>query len=97
MSENGTAGKKVTFRGDATEDVDKICIEVQATSDNAGGQPTRGFSLQRKTFSALNNAQDFGTTVKESIKRTTSTKWAKLTKSGIAPGQNFTFIPLSAL
>ena len=36
--------KKVTLR-DANEDVDKVCIEVQKTSDNAGGKPTRGFSL----------------------------------------------------
>ena len=27
------------------EDADKVCIEVQKTSDNAGGKPTRGFSL----------------------------------------------------
>ena len=87
MSENGTSGKKVTFRGDAKEDVDKICIEVQTTSDNAGGQPTWGFSLQHKTFSALNYAQDFGTTEKESLKRTTSTKWVTLTKSRIVPCQ----------
>ena len=50
--------KKVTLR-DAKEDVDKICFEVQKTSDNAGGKPTRGFSLRHKTFSALNYAQDF--------------------------------------
>ena len=61
---------------DAEEDVDKICIEAQTTSDNADG-----FSLQHKTFSALNYAQDFGTTVKQSLKRTTSSKWATLTKS----------------
>ena len=42
---------KVTLR-DAKEDVDKVCIEAQKTSDNAGGKPTRDFSLQRKTFSA---------------------------------------------
>ena len=59
---------------DAKEDVDKVCIKVQKTSDNAGEQPTRGFSLQHKTFSALNYAQDFGTTVKESLKRTTNSK-----------------------
>ena len=86
MSENGTSAKKVTLR-DAKEDVDKICIEVQTTSDNSGGQPTWGFSLQPKTFSALNYAQDFGTTVKESLKRTTSTKWVTLTKSRIVPCQ----------
>ena len=49
-------------------------------SDNAGGKPTCGFSLQHQTFSALNYVQDFGTTVKESLKRTTSSKWATLTK-----------------
>ena len=54
---------------DAEEDVNKICIEVKKTSDNAGRKPTCGFSLQHKTFSALNYAQDFGTTVKESLKR----------------------------
>ena len=61
---------------DAKEDFDKICIEVQTTSDSAGGQPTWGFSLQHKTFSGLNYAQDFGTTVKESLKRTASSKKA---------------------
>ena len=73
---------------DTKEDVDKVCIKVQKTSDNAGAtgeQPTRGFSLQHKTFSALNYAQDFGTTVKESLKRTTNSKWATLTKSRIVP------------
>ena len=29
---------KVTLR-DAKEDVDEVCIEVQKTSDNAGGKP----------------------------------------------------------
>ena len=76
----GTSAKKVTLR-DAEEDIDKICIEVKKkTSDNAGRKPTCGFSLQHKTFSALNYAQDFGTTVKESLKRTTSSKRATLTK-----------------
>ena len=32
-------------------------------------------------------AQDFGTTVKESLKRTSSSKWATLTKSRIVPCQ----------
>ena len=50
------------------------------TSDNAGGKPTYGFSLQRDTFSALNYAQDFGTTVKESLTKTTNSKRAILTK-----------------
>ena len=49
------------------------------------GTKTRGFSLQNKTFSALNYAQDFGTTVKESLKRTTNSKWATLTRSRIVP------------
>ena len=56
---------KVTLR-DEKEDVDKICIEVQKTSDNAGGKPARGFTLQHKIF-ALNYAQDFRTTSKESL------------------------------
>ena len=46
---------------------------------------TRGFSLKHKTFSALNYAQDFGTTVKESIKITTNSKWATPTKSRFVP------------
>ena len=50
------------------------------TSDNAGGKPTYGLSLQHNTSSALNYAQDFGTTVKESLKRTTSSKRATLMK-----------------
>ena len=64
---------KVTLR-DAKEDVDEVCIEVQKTSDNAGGKPTRDFSLQHKTFSALNYAEDFENTVKESLKRTRNSK-----------------------
>ena len=50
----------------------KSVKSVQKTSDNvnAGGKHTRGFSLQHKTFSALNYARDFGITVKEWIKRT---------------------------
>ena len=72
---------KVTLR-DA-----KVCIEVQKTSDNAGGKLTRDFSLQHQTFSALNYAQDFGTTVKESLKRTKNSKWATHTKSRIVPCQ----------
>ena len=95
IRENGMSAKKVTLR-DAKEDVDKICIEVQTTSDNAGGLPTRGFSLQHITLSALNYAQDFGTTVKESLKRTTRSKWAILTKSRNCPMSN-TFMPLSAV
>ena len=62
----------VTLR-DANEDVDKVCIEVQKTSNNAGGKPTRGSHIiQHKTFSALNYAQDFGNRVMESLKRTTN-------------------------
>ena len=49
-------------------------------SDNASGKPTCGFSLQHNAFSALNYAQDFGTTIKESLKRTTSSKRATITK-----------------
>ena len=71
--------KKVTLR-DAEEDVDKIYIEVKKASDNTGGKPTYGFSLQRDTFSALNYAQDFGTTVKESLTKTSNSKTAILTK-----------------
>ena len=65
----------------------KSVKSVQKTSDNvnAGGKHTRGFSLQHKTFIALNYAQDFGITVKEWLKRTTSSKWATLTKSQIVP------------
>ena len=48
-------------------------------------------------ISALNYTQDFGTTVEESLKRTTSTKWATLTKSRIVPCQILWFMPLSAL
>ena len=71
--EKGTSAKKVTLR-EAKEDVDKVCIKVQKTSDNAGENPTHGFSLQHKTFSALNYPQDFGTPVKESLKRITNSK-----------------------
>ena len=37
--EKSASAKKVALR-DAKEDVDKICIEVQKTSDNASGKPT---------------------------------------------------------
>ena len=40
---------KATMR-DAKEDVDKVCIDVRKTSENAGGKPTSGISLQPKTF-----------------------------------------------
>ena len=54
----------------------KTYIEVKKISDNVGGKPTCGFSLQHNTFSALNYAQDFETTVKESVKRTASSRRA---------------------
>ena len=73
----------------------KSCIEVQKTSDNTDEKPKRGFSLQHKTFSALNYAQDFGTTMKESLKRTTNSKGFTQEKSN-CPLSN-TFMPLSAL
>ena len=59
-----------------------------------GWKAYTGFSLQHKTFSALNYAQDFGITVKQSLKRTTSSKWATLAKSRIVPCH---VMPLSAL
>ena len=78
---------KVTLK-DAKEDVDKVCIEVQKTSDNAGGKPIRDFSLQQKTFSALNYARDFGATMKESLKRTRNRSGLpRLTKTRIVPCQ----------
>ena len=43
IREKGMSAKKVTLR-DAKEDVDKVCIEVQKTWNNAGGKPTRVFS-----------------------------------------------------
>ena len=39
IHEKSTSAKKVALRG-AKGDVDKICIEVQKTSDNARGKPT---------------------------------------------------------
>ena len=50
------------------------------TSDNAGGKPTCGCLLQYNTFSTLNYAQDFGTTVIESLERTTRSKRVTLEK-----------------
>ena len=70
----------------------KSVLGCKKTSDNAGGKPTRGFSLQHKIFSALNYAQDFGTTVKESLKRTTNSKWATLTNSRIVPSQILSYL-----
>ena len=51
--EKGTSAEKVTWR-EAKEEVDKVCTKVQKTSGNAGEDPTPGFSLRHKTFSALN-------------------------------------------
>ena len=39
----------------------------------------------KHSFSALYYAQDFGTTVKESLKRTTNSRWTSFTKSRIPP------------
>ena len=39
IREKSTSAKKVALR-DVKEDVDKICIEVQKTCDDAGGKPT---------------------------------------------------------
>ena len=81
IREKGTSAKKVTLV-DAKEDVDKICkiCMYKRTSDNVGGKRTRSFSLQHKIFIALNYAQDLGTSVKESLKRSTSSKWPTLTE-----------------
>ena len=57
IREKGTSSKKVILR-DEKKDVNKICFEVQKTSDNVGGKPRRGFSLQHKTFSTLQYAQE---------------------------------------
>ena len=66
---------------DAEEDVDKIYIEVKKIqTTQVENLFTYGFSLQRDTFSALNYAKDFGTTVKESLTRTSNSKRAILTK-----------------
>ena len=68
IREKITSAKKVASR-DAREDVYKISIEVQQTSDNTDRKPTRGFSLQHKTFSALNYAKDFGIKVEQLLKK----------------------------
>ena len=62
--------KKVTLR-DAKEDVDKVHIEVQNTSHNAGGKPILHAvsHFNTITFSAFNYSQDFGFTVKGWLKR----------------------------
>ena len=75
----------------------KTYIEVKKTSDNVRGKPTCGFSPQHNKFSALNYAQDLGTTVKESLKRTTSSKSDTLTKKKSNCPVSNTFMPLSAL
>ena len=65
----------------------KSVSRYKKLSDNAGGKPTGDFSLQHKAFSAFNYAQDFGTTVKESLKITRNSNWATLTKSRIVQYQ----------
>ena len=62
---------------DAEEDVDKIYIEVKKllTPQVENLHAVSHFNTTY-TFNALNYAQDFGTTVKESLKRTTSSKRA---------------------
>ena len=72
--------KKVTL-WDAEEDVDKICIDVKnlLTTQVENLHAVSHFNTKH-FMSALNYAQDFGTTVKESLKRTTSSKRATLTK-----------------
>ena len=84
--EKGASVKKVTLR-DANEDVDKVCIRYKKllTTQVENLYAVSHFT-QHKTFSALNYAQDFGR-VKESLKRTTNSKWATLTKSRIVPCQ----------
>ena len=52
----------------------KSAAKYKKLLDNADEKPTRGFSLQHKTFNALNYAQDFGITVKESLKTTRNSK-----------------------
>ena len=84
--EKGASVKKVTLR-DANEDVDKVCIRYKKllTTQVENLYAVSHFT-QHKTFSTLNYAQDFGR-VKESLKRTTNSKWATLTKSRIVPCQ----------
>ena len=69
----------------ANEDVDKVSIEVLKTFHNAGGKPTRGFSLtiQHKTFTALNCTQDFGNSVKESLKKNANSNSRKVELSHV--------------
>ena len=79
--------KKVTLR-DANEDVDKVCIRYKKppTTQVENLHAVSHFT-EHKTFGALNYAQDFGNRVMESLKRTTNSKWATLTKSRIVPCQ----------
>ena len=71
IREKGTSSEKVTFR-DEKKDVDKICIEVHAVSH-----------FNKKHLVLCTTPKSFRTTVKESLKRTTTSKWATLTKSRI--------------
>ena len=83
--------KKIKLRTRKSMSTKSVSRYKKLLSDNANY-----FSLSYKTFSrALNYAQDFGTTVKESLKRTTNSKWATLTKSQNCLVSN-TFMPLSA-
>ena len=75
--------KKIKLRTRKSMSTKSVSRYKKLLSDNANY-----FSLSYKTFSrALNYAQDFGTTVKESLKRTTNSKWATLTKSRIVSCQ----------
>ena len=71
----------VTLR-DVNEDVDKGCIRYKKLrTTQVENLHAASHFTQHKTFSALNYAQDFGNRVKESLKRTTNSKWATFTKS----------------
>ena len=94
MREKGTSVKKGNT-GTRKRTSTKSVSRYKKTSNNTGGKPTRGFSLQHKTVSALNYAQDFGTTMKESLKRTTNSKGCTQEKSNCTLSN--TFMPLSAL
>ena len=77
----------VTLR-DANEDVDKVCIEVQKVlTTQVENLHAVSHFIQHKKFSALNYAQDLRNRVKESLKRTTNSKWATFAKSLIVPCQ----------
>ena len=62
IREKVTSAKKVTLR-DEKEDVDKICIEVQKTFDNAGGKPTRGLHSRKVELSRVKYFHDFVSTL----------------------------------